>query len=130
MNTESIEDYIKYPEAKHESVGKIDIVFYFIGEIMTIKEYENILKQNNIKVSDFNIIQSYYIKTNLGVIHLDKDGNITSVTGKEDNRVNLCKILKYPSEKVKKRWETKIQKLEQRINYLESLLKLNEENNQ
>lgn len=92
---------------------------------MTIKEYEDQLSKNNIKVNAFGVTQSYYIKTELGTIHIDTLGNITSITGDDKTRQKLCKLFNYPTQRAKKRWEYKIDYLSSRINYLEKLLKTN-----
>lgn len=92
---------------------------------MNIKEYETILNKNNINIVDFGVTQGYYIKTSLGVIHINKDGKITSITGNEDTRTKLCEIFDYPVQRIKKRWEYKVEYLESRVAYLEQLLKAN-----
>jgi len=92
---------------------------------MNIKDYENKLKENKIDVVDFGITQAYYIKTNLGVIHINKEGIITSITGNDNTRIKLCEIFNYPTQRTKKRWEYKVDYLESRIAYLEQLLKSN-----
>lgn len=103
-------------------VDRVDVVFYlYLGDVsMNIKDYESKLNDLNIHVDDFKIISSYYIKTEMGAIHLNSNCEITSINGSK--RDKLCELFNYPKERHKKRYQLRIEELENEVKSLRSKL--------
>ncbi|MEG1565825.1 MAG: hypothetical protein RR342_03710 [Bacilli bacterium] len=98
---------------------------------MNIKSIEDILKENNISVKDFQIKTSYMILLeDGGAIHINNKCEITSIQGTDEMKKKLQTILRIKNNyKSPKRWKLRMIALENEIKRLKMEVMNYEKNN-